>query len=513
MNVLPRCTPEEVGISSAQVSRCIRALNHDKTTMNGFMAACHGKVFAQCWWSPYAPELVHSNHSFGKSYTATAIGIAFKEKLVDLNEKMTDIFAEEIRERQINLPDKMDRITVEHVLTMTNGMAYHPQMTGDFIRHYFTTPIAYEPGTRFAYNSVGSCMLGAIISKRTGMEMKAYLTHRLFEKIGIDPEVFVWRKFPNGIDAEPGTFATTEQNLRLAMLYLNGGRWNGEQILDEAFVKSALSVHISTEYAPEQKDGLCGYGYQLWACSIPGVYRFDGGQGQYGIIWPEKDLAVSIHEGAMGPLGPQKTLDALYENLLLHVNNDSLPEDPQALLQLRELERNAALPNDPPNSLPINAAFNGNYRVQEGVFDPWLSAAPPGNGDLFTMFRDQDKNHPTKQFSLTLTQQQCIFRDETGGCICASLDGTLTCRFTASPFPPLGAYAASARMETPSRLVMDIHWLNGWFETLLEFEKMGDGLQITARKLRLNEDDNYLIYTAKAKEGLYEEANVCRIRE
>lgn len=502
MKALPRCTPEEIGISSEQVARCIRALSHDQTTMNGFMAARHGKVFTQCWWSPYAPELVHSNHSFGKSYTATAIGIALKENLVSLSEKMTDIFAEEIRERQIILPPKMDHITVEHVLTMTNGMAYHPKMTGDFLHHYFTTPIAYEPGTRFAYNSTGSCMLGAIISKRTGMGMKEYLTPRLFEKIGIDPEVFVWRKFPNGIDAEPGTFATTEQNLRLAMLYLNGGRWNGEQILDEAFVRSALSVHISTEYAPEQKDGLCGYGYQLWACSIPGVYRFDGGQGQYGIIWPEKDLVVSLHEGAMGPLGPQKTLDTLYENLLLCINDAPLPENPKALLQLRELEQSVALPADPPNRLAVGAMFDGSYTVVEGTFDPWLSASPPGNGDLFTMFRDRGRDHPTKCFTLTLTQEQCIFREEDGRYISASWDGTLARQFTDSPFPPLGAYAASARLETPTRLIMDIHWLNGWFETILEFEKTADGLHIAARKLRLNAEDNYLIYTAKAKENV-----------
>jgi len=58
-NALLRCTPEEIGLSSRQVESCIRALSHDLTTMNGFMAARHGKVFAECWWSPYRAELVH----------------------------------------------------------------------------------------------------------------------------------------------------------------------------------------------------------------------------------------------------------------------------------------------------------------------------------------------------------------------------------------------------------------------------------------------------------------------
>ena len=73
---LPRCTPESVGVPSRAVLDCLKDLCHDETTMNGFMAARHGKVFAECWWAPYGPDLVHCNHSFGTSYTATAIGIA-----------------------------------------------------------------------------------------------------------------------------------------------------------------------------------------------------------------------------------------------------------------------------------------------------------------------------------------------------------------------------------------------------------------------------------------------------
>ena len=78
---IPRCTPEEVGIPSSLVENCIRSLSHPLTTMNGFMAARHGKIFSECWWTPYHPEIPHSNHSFGKTYTASAIGIAAGEGL------------------------------------------------------------------------------------------------------------------------------------------------------------------------------------------------------------------------------------------------------------------------------------------------------------------------------------------------------------------------------------------------------------------------------------------------
>jgi hypothetical protein len=497
-NELPRCTPEEAGISSRQVMKCIKELDHGMTTMNGFMAARHGKVFAECWWTPYSAELVHCNHSFGKSYTATAIGIALKENRLSLDEKMVDLFAEEIAKRNIVVHSLMKSITVRHVMTMTNGMAHHPPMAGDWIENYFRTPMAYEPGTHFAYNSSGSCMLGAIILKRTGQNMKDYLTERLFNKIGINPEKFVWLKFPNKIDAEPGTFARTEDNLRLAMLYVNEGYWNGEQILEPEFVRSALSIQIMNPYAPEQKDGRCGYGYQLWACSIPGVFRFDGGQGQYGIIWPEKDLVVAIHEGALAPLGPQKTLDTLYDHLLLLMQNEPLEPAQKEYEALLELESSIKLQPDEPNTLKLNRMFNGTFRISSGKFDPWLSVAPPGNVDLFVDLRDSKKNALISNFELDISDEALSVKIDSGAKFCASWDGSLTRRFVDSPFPALGEYTATARFINVNKLEIHIHWLNGWFETLICFELADDEIKITTKKLRLNEDDNFLVYSAMA---------------
>ena len=60
-------------------------------------------------------------------------------------------------------------------------------------------------------------MLAAVVKKKTGENVKDYLTPRLFEKIGINAERFVWLKWPNGIDAEPATFATTEDILNGAV--------------------------------------------------------------------------------------------------------------------------------------------------------------------------------------------------------------------------------------------------------------------------------------------------------
>lgn len=498
---LIRCTPEEAGISSTQMLHCLKALSHEKTIMNGFMAARHGKVFAECWWAPYAPDLLHSNHSFGKSYTATAIGIAVKEGRLSLDEKMTDIFSSEIRERKIRLSNKIKKITVEHVLTMTNGMAYMPDMDGDFIGNYFRTPVEYEPGTRFSYNSTGSCMLGAIILKKTGMNLKEYLTTRLFNEIGIDADRFVWLKFPNGIDAEPGTFATTEDNLRLAMLYSQGGRWDGKQIIPEDFIKNALSKKIGTEYAPEQKDGKCGYGYQLWCCSYPGVYRFDGGQGQYGLIWPEKDLVVSIHEGGVVPYGPQKTLDIVYDMLFDHISDSPLPNNADAYNTLMDFEKGLSLPADQPSTIVTNS-FDGTYHISAGELDPWFAVASPNMYDLFRIFRNRQLDLPIISFEIKTTGNEVCLDLDGGHFIIARTDGRLVLNQTSSPYPELGAYAATADFKNDQELSIHIRWLNGWFETILRFFRSEMGLEIRISKSRLNDEDPWLTTHASAEKAV-----------
>ena len=74
---LPRCTPEEIGLSGRQVAACIRALAHDKTTMNGFMAARHGKVFAEAGWLRLTDMFINTSLILGLVALAlVALGVS-----------------------------------------------------------------------------------------------------------------------------------------------------------------------------------------------------------------------------------------------------------------------------------------------------------------------------------------------------------------------------------------------------------------------------------------------------
>jgi CubicO group peptidase (beta-lactamase class C family) len=460
---------------------------HDRTEIHGFMAAKGGKVFAECWWDPYRPQLIHCNHSLGKSYTATAIGILFTQGRLRLEERVTDLFAEEIASYGIVPDEYMRQLTLYHVLTMTNGMARQPVMDKDWLKNYLSEPVTAQPGTEFLYNSSGSCLLGAVVKKKTGKGLKEFLNRELFEKIGIDGENFQILKFPDGYDAEPGTASRTEDNLRLALLYMNGGKWEGEKILSKEWVDQAMSCQIDTRKNGGTEDYLHGYGFQLWNSRIPGLYRFDGGQGQYGLIWPEKEIAVALHEGAMHPDGAQITLDVLYRYLLEEISDEPLAEDPAAYQHLLEFEQSRRLKEKEANVLAVPPQrFAGSYRVTAGDGDPWISVSP-GGYNFFSCFYHVDKKAEFTDFQLSIDEKVCRFTADGYAMFEAYFDGTYRLVYTDQVIPEIGWNCSTARYLDENTLEITIKWMNGWFENRIRMQKTEEGLRLTFYKERLQD--------------------------
>lgn len=364
----PRCTPEEAGVPSAAVQRFLDALEYGGfTQMHGLMILRRGKVCAEGWWSPYAPGLAHSDHSLSKTYTATAVGIAAREGLLSLDGRVCELLPEAM---PAALSPRLAAMTVRHLLTMASGS--ETEATGypaDWLRDFFARPIEHEPGTFWRYNSHGTSVLSAIVEKLSGQSMLDYLTPRLFDKIGIDAaHVFCRRADDGTCIGGSGMFTTTEDNLRLMKLYMDGGVWDGERILDEDFVREATSPLMDTAPAHAHTlwiyDNCVGYGYQIWRCRYPGAYRADGAYGQFSVVIPDLEMIVSITEcGYLGehmshnelellrdarwadvPVhGPQMTLNALFELLIPAVQPGPLPAAAESDRLRQRLER-LALP-------------------------------------------------------------------------------------------------------------------------------------------------------------------------
>ena len=367
-----RVTPESVGIDSGDIEWLLDRLESGFTEPHGLMIMRHGKICAEGWWNPYAPGIRHGLQSHSKTYAATAIGIAYTEGIVKLDEKIIDIFPEYAPEQP---SENLKRLTVHDVLCMGCGMDEMPMATEHWIRDFLHTPVNHTPGTTYMYNSVGSSILSAIIVKKTGMSMHEYLKPRLYDKIGIFSDNHRWMKMPDGCEVGGGgLFSTTEDNLRLMKLYADGGVWEGERILDDEYVKRATTLQnesaTEAKNNPLAKDNFVGYGYQIWMCRPNGVYRADGAMGQFTIVVPDKDMIIAITENASGAHWAQTTLDVMWEFLERIENHPAKEENTEKSECLKNRMGRLALPNPKcaPYS-PIAANIEGRqWRVIDGDF-------------------------------------------------------------------------------------------------------------------------------------------------
>ena len=159
---------------------------------------------------------------------------------------------------------------------------------------FFKLPLTYRPEDKhFTYNNGASYMLSLIVQKKSGMTLRDYLMPRIFEPLQIeDPE---WDMEIQGhCLGAIGLHLTTEELSRGGQLLLNGGRWNGRQLIPEAYVKAMGSKQVDNSHWEGDVESQQGYGYQMWLSTYPGAYRMDGMFSQYSIQMPDIDAVVAI---------------------------------------------------------------------------------------------------------------------------------------------------------------------------------------------------------------------------
>lgn len=327
-----RVTPESQGISSQMLTDLLRDLDTSHyTDMHHFILLRNGKVICEADFAPYRRGIWHVTHSMCKSITGMAIGLLVEEGKLSLNENIYNIF-----QKKMNPISKIFRptVTVENLLTMTSGVTFNESgiVSGnDWLGSYLNASVSGTPGENFVYNSLNTYVLSAIVTERTGQTLTEYLEPRLFAPLGITR--YFWETCPKGITKGGwGLFLCTEDMAKLGQLYLQKGKWNGEQIIPEFWVE------VSTAKHKDSLDGTYGYGYQLWMEARPGSFEFNGMLGQNVIVYPDMNMVLVTNAGN----------NELFQNcVMLNIIRkhfprkfqpaDTLPEDPCAFSLLHRL--------------------------------------------------------------------------------------------------------------------------------------------------------------------------------
>jgi CubicO group peptidase (beta-lactamase class C family) len=287
----------------------------------------HGYLVYERYWHGLDASYGHDSFSVTKSITSALVGIALKDgHLRDLDQTVGELLADHF---PANADPRLRRVTIRQLLTMTAGLAGDDSSQGgdnqawtgmlqshNWLTHILSQRLVSKPGTEFAYGSASSHLLSAIVTETTGQSTLAYARTKLFGPLGIRADsalvqpIRTWPPSPAQLGAyeqAPVAWETDPQGYQVGFswlklpardlakfgyLYLNGGRWDGTQVVPADYVRASTQ----SQSKPPPSVPADGYGYQWWTTTVASHRSFfaAGFAGQLIQVIPDLDLVVVL---------------------------------------------------------------------------------------------------------------------------------------------------------------------------------------------------------------------------
>jgi len=381
---MPESTPEEQGMSSRSIIRFLDRCREEQIELHSLQIVRNGKLVTDMVAAPFTRDSFHRIFSAAKGVVASGILFAVQEGYFRLEDRVVPLLPKEwIPE---DLDPRWENLTIYHLLINNSGHDCDTlfQMWGKsdcWIRTFFDVRPAYEPGTYFRYDMGCQYVMNELIRHATGQDLGQYLKPRLFDPLGIPYT-------NNYTEPEKLFFSSTMQFhpdalTKLALFYLQKGSWEGKQLLREDLAVMAGQHHSPSHHyndpASGQPDSSAGYGLHMWRNSVGG-FRFSGGQGQFGIVLPDENMAVGImateHQN-------KKILQVFFKEVFSNLYQMPRKPDPEGYEKLQELCRNYNLAPERGDCV-VTAAETVSGRVYE--FDE----NPVGQRKLSFLFKEDE---------------------------------------------------------------------------------------------------------------------------
>ena len=258
---------------------------------------------------------LRDTRSATKGITDVLVGIAIGEKkLSGVNARVLALLPERARKMQ-NPDPRKDKITVEDLLTMSSPLEcddWNDASRGNEERMYpiedwaqfiLDLPIrghmhvgeqeqAPKYGRYFSYCTGGVFVLSEVLQKVTGQRTDRYAQDKLFGPLGITDAQWVYSPL-NVPQTGGGLRLTSRELLKIAELYRDGGMWQGNRIVDEAWIKASTQPHAQIDDETE-------YSYLWWLKTFKSggkgypAYFMSGNGGNKIAVFPGLDMVVAI---------------------------------------------------------------------------------------------------------------------------------------------------------------------------------------------------------------------------
>lgn len=216
----------------------------EEKNSKAFLLLKDGKIVLEQYFNGFGPDSLWYWASAGKSVTATLVGIAQEEGLLDINDKSSDYLGL----GWTSAPqEKEDLITIRHQLTMTSGL---DDGTGEAD---CTDPdcLVYlqDAGTRWAYHNAPYTKLDGVLENASGENFNSFYWNRLANKTGMGG-LWVYLGYNHVL------FSKARAMARFGLMMQNNGYWNNTPVLPDA--------NYINDMTNTSQDLNRAYGYLWW---------------------------------------------------------------------------------------------------------------------------------------------------------------------------------------------------------------------------------------------------------
>lgn len=252
-------------------------------------------------------EKTHQLSSVTKGILSLVTGIAIEQgNISNLNEPISNY----LPHYSNSFTEDKKQIQIKHLLTMTSGLewsqfnyswddkrndAANMYKSDDVVKYVLDRPLNDKPGIKFNYSNGEPTVLGVVLRNACGIDVDKYAELYLFNKLGISE--YQWSRYPDGsLETDGGLKLCSRDLLKVGILMLNKGNWQGVQLISENWVSESTKSRINLSSRR-------GYGY-YWnemkyefkgkpqtAIFIPG----DGGQ--FLVVFPYLDMVIAFTAG------------------------------------------------------------------------------------------------------------------------------------------------------------------------------------------------------------------------
>lgn len=245
--------------------------------------------------------------SVAKSITSALFGIAVGEGKVESIMDPVTKYAPELQ------GSGYESVRIKQVLQMSSGIRFdetYGDLTSDINRMgqavaagtpliEFISTLENErpPGTYHHYVSMDTQVLAQVLINATGKSLAQWTEEKLWSRMGAESDAY-WLVDGAGVEMAFGGFnATLRDYARFGRLYLNGGSWNGSQIVPADWVHDSVTPDapylMPGEDNPDSSSVL-GYGYQWWIPIHPdGEFLAIGVYNQFVYVYPKERLVIA----------------------------------------------------------------------------------------------------------------------------------------------------------------------------------------------------------------------------